>query len=176
MADICAIASGRMVFGDTDGHVVFDTEERLMTLTDRMTGSIGLSGYTATETNASLDVRDIDTLHDLGAINASADVVRGSLYVTTAGGDGTLNGIGWFNAGGTYVHYFGHSGPIGGPITTHSQVTQIAGYTFKASGGHLYLRERVMLKATDSISSSVTFSVTMSAPTLSYNLFCGLFV
>lgn len=176
MVDICEVGAGRMRFRDTDGHIVFDTEERLLTLTDRKTGSIGLSGYTATETNGSLDVRDIDTLHDLGAINAAADVVRGSFFVTTAGGDGTLNSIGWFNAGGTYVHYFGHAGPLGGPITTHGQVTQIAAYTFKASGGHLYLRERVMLKATDSISSSVTFSVTMSAPTLSYNLFCGTFI
>lgn len=165
-----------MRFRDTNDHLVFDTEERLMAITNRVSGSIGLSARTATNTNGSNSGVNVDTSHSLSSIDATADVVRGSFFVSTASGDGTLYNIGWFNASGTYVHAFEHIGPIGGPITTQNQIAAIIALTFKASGGTLSLRERVILRATTSSSPSVTFSITTSAITLSYNLFTGFFV
>lgn len=164
-----------MRFRDTDDHVVFDTEERLMAITNNVSGSIGLSSRTATDTSTSHNPVNVDTLHSLSSVNAAAEVVRGSFFVSTTSGDGTLYNIGWFNASGTYVHMFETIGPLGGPQTTPSQVAVLMGLTFKTSGGTLYLRERVLMRATPSINST-QFSVTSSAVTLSYNLFTGFFV
>jgi hypothetical protein len=164
-----------MRFRDTDGSTIFDTEERLMALTDRASGSAGAYGpYTATQTTTTNTNVDVDTLHSLGSINAAADVVRGSFSVSTVSGDGTLYNLGWFNASGTYVHLFEPAGPIGGPITTYSQITSISCYTFRAISGTLYLHERVLMTAT--VPTAGSFSITASALTLSYNLFCGTFI
>lgn len=165
---------------DVDGHVTFDTEERLFCDTEGhfITGSIALSGYTAQNKNQSdLVLVNVDSLHALASINSAADIVRGSFSVTTSGGtQGGLTNLGWFNAGGSYIHYFGAIPLFTGSFPTlQSQIAQIAAYTFIASGGTLYLHERVFLKArVDATQPTVTFSVTLLPPTFSYNLLCGV--
>lgn len=162
---------------DTDGHTVFDTDERLFVATDRKTGSISLSGYTASNQNlVDLSRIDVGTYHALASINASADIVRGSFFVQTSGGSQGLANIGWFNAGGTYMHYFDGIATAGSPTGGRVNVTQIAAYTFVASGTTLYCHERVCLKAEISHTLGLTNSVTLLPVTLTYNLLCGTFV
>lgn len=178
MVDLLDIDGGRIVMRDTDGHVVFDTDERLFTATNSVSGSVTLGSYTAQNRNGvDLSFINVDTMHALASINASADTVRGSFAVSVSGGQGLLTGLGYFNASGTYVHFFDAVAPVlDGGGSNHSEIAQAAAYTFVASGGQLYIHERVQLKASNSTSASVTNSITLLAPTLTYNLFVGVFV
>lgn len=176
MTTLLNVSAGSIVIKDTDGTTVFDTNERLFCVTDTKSGTKALSSFTASNNNSSNNYVNQDNYYDLGAINAAADTVRGSFYVTTSGGSqGNVAGIGWFNASGTYVHYFGSSAPVLGG-GTNGALCQLALYTFIASGGHLYLNERISLQSTKSTSPSTTFRVTLLAPTFQYNLLCGTFV
>lgn len=168
---------GRIRMWDTSGNLRFDTEERIFTVTNSVSGSIGLSAYTAQNRNGTdLVFINVDTLHALASINSAADTVRGSFSVT-AGGNGVLTGLGWFNASGSYLHFFDAIPPVSaGGGGDNSLIAQMAIYTFIASGGTLYIHERVQLKATISTSSGVTNSVTMLAPSFSYNLLVGTFI
>lgn len=175
MVNLLEASAGRIVLRDTTGDIVFDTNERLFTATDARSGSVSLSGYTATNTYAGGDtLTNVENMILLSAITAGADTVRGAFSVSTAGG-GTVSNLGWFNASGTYVHYFGAAGPVLGG-GNNAQITQFGCYTFIASGGGLYLHERVYLKATTTLSPSTSYSVTMLPLTISYNLLCGTFV
>lgn len=173
MVDLLEISPGRIIMRDTDGTTVFDTDERLFTATDSKSGSITRGPYTATDNNVSSTPIMFETLHNLGSINAAADIVRGSFKVTTAG-QGAVANLGWFNASGTYVHWFGAN--LGVFTGTYFETGQFAFYTFEASGGVLYLRERVAAYADPSASSSITNSFTLLQLTIQYNLLCGTFV
>lgn len=175
MTDLLQVSAGSIVIKDTDGTTVFDTDERLFCATNSVSGSAVMGGYTASETFSGAPVRqDVSTLHSLGSINSSADIVRGSFYVTTTDGTGNATARGWFSAGGTYVHQFVGTGAGGSP-NSNLVVSCIACYTFLASGGTLYLHERVCMRAAGRTSPG-TNSVTFPATTFQYNLLCGTFV
>jgi len=175
LTTLLSISGGNITIRDTDGTIVFNTDERLFCATNSVSGSVSLNGYTATEPFSGTSTRpNVDALYSLASINAAADTVRGSFYVTTGDGTGSVTARGWFNAGGTYVHQFVGTG-VGATPNNNAVVSCIAAYTFLASGGVLYLHERVYMRAADrnSIGSN---SVTFPAVGIQYNLLCGTFV
>ncbi len=178
MTTLLSVSAGNITIRDTDGTVVFNTDERLFCATNSVSGSVTLSAYTASEPFSGTSVRpNVDSLHSLASINASADIVRGAFYVSTGDGSGSVTARGWFNAGGTYVHNFSAVGQgLSSSATNDNTVVScFAAYTFLASGGVLYLHERVVMRAPDKADPGTNF-VSFTAPTFFYNLLCGTFV
>lgn len=169
------IESGRIVARNALGQVVLDTDEGQFIVTDYVDGTITLPGYTATNNNFNNNSRNVDTETVLASINAGADIVRGGFFVTTTSGQGAVSSIGWFNAGGSYVHFGIATGGIFTGGGMHN-LASIAAYTFIAGGGQLKLKQRITLQSDISTSPSVTRSLVMSAPTFQYKLFCGAFI
>lgn len=158
-----------MILSDGAGNAKLDTDEGYFIAGSTLTGTKALSGHTATQQNGSYTNVNVTTAHYLGASSSDATQVRGSFFVTTSDGRG-LHNIGWFNAGGTYVHLF---------FATQPAVSAYAGYTFYVSGGGVYLQERVAMIAPPFIfgdSPALVRSITITAPTFQYNLFVGKFV
>lgn len=154
---------------------VFDSDERLFTATDLITGSVTFPARVATWQTSSHTNVDINSDHSLGFVNADADIVLGSFQVTTFGGSQGIAGIGAFNAGGTYVHYqSGVIAPVSG-TPTNTSIGNMAAYTFFAEDGQLYLNERVMLYAGSTITSA-TLTVTLLSVQFDYKLFVGTLV
>lgn len=170
--------AGAATITDADGTVVFDSDERLFQVTNKVTGSITLPARTARSGGNPLHQPvDVTANHTIGSINSHADTVLGSFRVTVTGGGGTgVTDLGWFCAGGTYVHFAeGNKSYIEQSGGIRSRFTQLATYTFKASGGSLLIAERTVMYADFSL-NSIELSITLKAPTFHYNLNCGSFV
>lgn len=153
-------------------EIVFDSNEKLFNCTDLVPGSITLParvGYTTSDgTHFPFNT---DGLHFLGAINSAADRVLGSFQVTTYGGSQGIEGIGVFNASGTYLHYQGsRRGNYG---FENDQPANVAAYTFIAIGGGLYLNERVHIEAGFPGVAGVAVTVTLLSIRFDYKLFVG---
>jgi len=163
----------------TDGATtVFDTNERLFTVTDGpITGSITFGAYTATRGTGSTNSpvqRNVNTT--ITSINGSANTVRGALKVTTSGSFGVSN-LGWFNASGSYVHLLQPRNPSSFPLGNVG-LPSLAVYSFIASGGSLLINEQVQLQSDPPIylSPATSTSLTMAALTIEYYLFAGAWV
>lgn len=171
------LTTANRIYVTDGGTTVFDTDDRLFTVTDVVTDSITLDEHVATRTispttNSPIDINTNITLH---SINSSADTVRGAFYVSAAGTKGALLDLGWFNASGSYVHLLYPRFPaLGG--TTNAGLPSIAVYTFVASGGSLVLNEQVRLESQPVISPDTSTSVTLPGATLQYHLFCGAWI
>lgn len=167
------IESGRIVAKNALGQVVLDTDEGQFIVTDYVDGTIALSGYTASNQNFNNSPVNVDTETVLASINAGADIVRGGFFVTTTSGQGNVSSIGWFNAGGSYLHLsIATSGIF---VDGYYNLASLAAYTFVAGGGQLKLKQRICLQS-DISRNNVTRSLVMSAPTFQYKLFCGAFI
>lgn len=166
-----SFANGRMVITDTDGHVVFDSDEGLFHAISLHSGSITLPTRQARYRFSDLDEPvniDIDHLLASG-IHPEADTVVGSVKATSTTPHGIARFSGWFNASGTIMYY--------NDSTTFSRAqppNNIACYTFKARGGQLVLNERVLIRANDT--SGLTVTISLLSVTFDYKLFCGRFV
>lgn len=164
-------SSGRMTLTDASGTVKFDTDRGFFVPTNYITGSYGLSTRTATNNLSSGRSNvDVSTSYNLASVNSAADVVRG-VFSVTASDNGGVSNLGWFNAGGTYVHLF---------ETTVNEVNLFGGYTFVAESGWLRLYERVILCARN-INPLVdppglTTTASLPGPTLTYRIYAGTFV
>lgn len=165
------MSSGRILFRNPAGSVVFDSDEKLFQATSRETGTKVLGSWTASFTSSGSVFTDVntDTLHALKTINSTCDTVVGAFKVSVASGSAGVSGIGWFNASGSYMHY------LASAIGTNTIAQQMAAFTFEASGGTLYLRERVILRAAGGIGAPSS-SVTLQQITFDYNLYVGSFV
>ena len=171
------LSTDRIIISDTDGHIVFDTNEKLFNGTNFVSGSIERPSRQATwrhdpgETGVAHDV-NINTDVTLASIHASANAVVGSFKVSASDGKG-VHGLGWFAATGTYVHYWSGQAIQGESPGDHHYSRNRAAYSFFASGGNLRLNERVTLGA-DHITNADT-SITLSAITFEFKLYCGTF-
>jgi hypothetical protein len=167
------ISAGQMVVVDETVDppvIVFDSSEKLFNCTDLVSGSVSLPARSAVAPTGKPTVTtSIDANHLLGSVHASATHVFGSFVVSTGGGYG-LDGLGLFNAAGTYVHYQSAQTAHNGATFFHP--TNFAGYTFFASAGGLYLNERVFLE-TGTVIPNITLSITLLAVTFNYKLFVG---
>src|SRR5262245_31488694 len=116
MVDLLDLSGTRFRMRDVDGTVIFDTEERLFTVTDfGITGALQTDGYTARNISAVdthnvnggsfvAGIVNIEQSHTLATgLNTAADTVRGAFSVATSGGtQGGLTNLGSFNASGSY--------------------------------------------------------------------------
>lgn len=171
------------IYDDTSSGApkVYGTDWRLFHYTDGistpMTGTVSTPTRTATRTITSSsnvhDYVDIDVNTPIRSIHAMADVVRGQFFVSTSGTAYGVSNIGWFDASGSYVHYLGpNNAALGGPGNV--SLKSIASYTFYASGGTLYLNERVRLDAPRSFSNGV-YRTILNGVTFQYSLRAGTF-
>jgi hypothetical protein len=169
-------SAGRIRATDAAGNVIFDTDERLFTVTDGpLTGTVATNGgsdrsFAFSSTGTAQYHVTADTV--ISSVNAAATVVRGAFQSTVVGSNTGIANKGWFNASGSYVATMYATGPaLGGlnNVTLNSFVT----FTFMISGGNLILRERYRV-CTPLPSSSPT--VIVRSHSLQYHLFCGAFV
>lgn len=171
MVDIVSATSGRLVLKDTDGHTVFDSDEKLFQATSRVTGSVVVGPWTASFVSPTITDVDTNVQHSLANINSSCDTVVGAFYVSSTSNYGVAN-FGWFNASGTYLHY--HDAALF-PSTNRILLQEFVQFTFLASGGTLYLHEQVKLRAGVGLGIPNN-RITIPAITFSYNLYVGSFV
>lgn len=179
------IESGRVLITDSmaGGVTVFDSNERMFAGTDGVsgliTGTLTLSSRTATRviTSSSNTHTPVNVNSNIvvASINSTANTVRGQIYVTDPSGAAHgITNFGWFDASGTYVHYLGpNNAALGG--SGNVSMTNIAAYTFLASGGQLLFNERCILHAPRSVSNG-TYTRTLPGPTIQYNLYVGTFI
>lgn len=170
MTTLLEATSGSLILRDTDGSIVFDSDEKLFQATNRAVGSVTRGPWTATKTwPSTVNSVDADTNTFLQSVNAACNTVVGSFKLTSVGSPAYgVGGLGWFNAGGSYVHYQqGLSGSYA-----------LIAFTFFCSGGGLYLKERVLLAAQTPTGSGGDNLRThqVLALTFDYNLYCGSFV
>ncbi len=192
MVNLLDLSGTRFLMHDTSGNTIFDTEERLFTVTDfGITGSIQTDGYTARNRNVTdtyntnggsfvAGILNIDTSHTLTTgLNTAADTVRGAFSVATAAGtQGGVTGLGFFNASGTYLHYMDgiSTNTPTLPAGSKNAMRVVAAYTFLISSGTLSLHERVYIQADIETTNTVTNSITLLRPTFTYNVFVGVWV
>lgn len=171
MTTLLSVSSGAIVFRDTSGNIIFDSSEKLFQATSRHTGTKVVGSWTASYNAGSGTITDVntDTAHSLATINADCDTVVGAFKVSIASGSQGVAGVGWFNASGSYVHYFDSS------IPARTVCQSMAAFTFRASGGSLFLHERVVLRAYVGLGAP-TNSLTLQQITFDYNLYVGSFI
>ena len=170
MTQLLSISSGQIVLRDTSGAIVFDSNEKLFQATSRVTGSVNVGPWTASyngTSGARTDV-NVDTNHLLASVNSACDTVVGAFQATSSDSRGVV-GLGWFNAGGTYMYFHDAA------TTTRVFAQEMVAFTFFCSGGGLYLNERVVMRAITGLSAP-TNTITLAQVTLAYNLYCGSFV
>lgn len=146
-------------------EVTFDTDDRLFFSTDFLTGSLNIPERTSASYQTYTHV--IDDCH------SSADKVVGVVNLDVSGlsVDAGIPGFGWFNAGGTYLHFL--DGRSGTRFHQHGNVARMSTYTFFCEGGELKCYETTNLANVDSFSGNVVF--TQRAFTLHYRIWCGTF-
>lgn len=160
MTDLLNITSGRIVIRDTDGSITFDTDERPFLPLATINGSITVPERSGTSNSGGIvTLSDVNASTLIATCPAVCNVLRGAFYVSASGAFG-ITGLGYFNAGGTYIHA--------------REAATICAYTFYASGGGVYLHERSIVMADVPASGSQT--QTIFAATLIYRLIAGVFL
>lgn len=171
MTTLLSVSGGAIVFRDTSGNIVFDSSEKLFQATSQHTGTQVVGNWTASFDNPTATFTDVntDTTHALATINSACDTVIGAFKVSVASGSAGVAAAGWFNASGSYVHYFDSS------IPARTICQSMAAFTFRAAGGSLFLHERVVLRAAGGLGTPSN-SITLQQITFDYNLYVGSFV
>lgn len=153
--------------------IVLDSSEHLFHCTDLVSGFITLPARQSfTYNGGPANPLNINTNHFVTSINANANIVLGGFSVTTFGGAQGIAGLGVYDAGGTYMHYQDGSPNWSTMQVSNNEVTSVAAYTFIASGGGLYLNERVYLDA-GTVVHNVTLTRTLLSVRFDYKLFVG---
>lgn len=171
MTDLLEIGAGLIRLRDASGAVKFDSNEKLFQATEKIVDTVTVGGWTASFNGGTGIATDVNTdvEHVLATINAHNDTVVGAFEVTAVGGKG-VTGLGWFNAGGTYMHF--HDGAV---PASRGVCQEMATFTFRARSSQLVLHERVILRAIVGIGVP-TNSITLGAVTFDYQLYVGSFV
>lgn len=167
---------GRIVLTDaTDTDVVFDSDEALFSC-KLYTGSFSLGSRSATTSGFSgTSNYEAETDHVLQAVVSGYDTVTGGFKVTTSTPTGVAN-LGWFNAGGTYVHYLDPTSAVLREGTGENwYLSSFVAYTFMIVGTNLVMRESILLRA-QGTGFNKTNTITLLPVTLDYKLFCGKFI
>jgi hypothetical protein len=175
------LSSGKIEIRDTNGDLVFSTDERTFILTDYVDSDVVGQHVTPVRdatcvgpagTFTDVDV-DVDTV--LATINNEADTVFGAFKVATTGITPMADG-GWFVGNGTYMHaQFPVANTNGDPTLQFASIFGLVAYTFKATGGQLIFNERAMMRATHRTVAG-TNTATMPVTTVDFKMFCGKFI
>lgn len=160
-------ANGRGLITDTDGVVRFDTNGFLFHITDRaINSSITIPTRNCPKSGSNPTIIEVN--HQIGTCNASATHIVGMFKVSAVSGQSGVPYNKYFDASGTYVHAF--SPVVGGNLGVDNLSLQLyAAYTFRCSGGKVYLEERTRLP--------VVGNATVAIPqhTITWKLRAGLF-
>lgn len=173
--------AGRIHVTNQNRQTIFDTDEGLFVVTDVLNGSIVMPARSgAYYDGAGFSDANIDTDHLVGACNAAADVVRGTFEVVAGAGSGkshTLAGLGRFNANGTYIAYHDFRTAFTRSGTGENwNGTTCCTYTFFASGGSVYVKEKSRIQADTCLAPGCSVTRTMIGATFNYDLIVGTFV
>lgn len=133
------------VLEDTIGRRIFDSAERMFHVTDTWIGTVSF-GALASGVGSNLS-RNVTTV--LGSCNAAATHLVGAFRVAFPGSTNPsgVPGFGWFNAGGTYIHWFDgstftSSGFANNPLLK-DRVNAWGHYTPRVAGGQFVIDERI---------------------------------
>lgn len=170
------IDAGRIrVVDGSSGYVALDTDGKLFHQTNYLSGSISI---TARSSGINTNI-DVNTTHTLGACSADATHVIGAFQVSFPGSsnESGVPGFGWFNAGGSYLHWFDgstftSSGYANNPLVK-ANLSQFSLYTYRVAGGLFLLDEWVRIAGYTT--GGIASSYTMYAFTMNYRLRAGLF-
>lgn len=164
------VTNNQIVVTDTAGEVKFNSDDPMFFATDFKTGSVSIplrdqSVYQLTE-----------FVYDLGPVNAIASRVVGVFRVDFGPVIESYDtpGYGWFNAGGTYMHYGrGNLQFLDPPFyLTNTFFETCALYTFRISAGRLQLFEQVQVS---NKTTSGFYAFFLRPFVLHYRLWCGRF-
>jgi hypothetical protein len=169
------ISAGRIRLSDTTGHAVLDTDERLFHQTDYLAGSITIP---ARSSGVGSNV-DVSRVMALGGCSADATHVIGAFQVVFPGTSNPsgVPGFGWFNVGGSYLHWFDGSSLTSAGLAndpyTKSELTQFSLYTYRVAAGQFLLDEWVRIAGYTN--GGWGLSYTMNSFVMNYRLRAGLF-
>lgn len=168
------ISSGSIEMTDGSGNVRFSTAEKLFIPLTYLSGSITIDPLNSSQSaGIPIEQHFIDTDTTLDSCHADADTVRGAFKVETSTGAAVgVHDLGWFNAGGTYLHIIGGTSENTANLGNR-QPGVIAAYTFFCDGGSLKLNQMIRLVAPYHPGST---SLNMVEFDIYYELFCGTFV
>lgn len=159
--------NGRALITDpVTGAIVFDSNQKMFTgVLYEGVKNVPARTHADSERALSLDIDENDRLR---SIPDEFDTVVGAFKVTTSGDFGVAN-IGWFQAGGTYVHYWDGVGRNNRP-SENATLAHCAAYTFYADNGGLWFNERVLLIA------DTGRKITINPIRFDYRLYAGTFI
>lgn len=154
---------GRILIKD-GAHTVFDTDQKLLAITDTVTGTYSIPARAAPS-------NVVGTYTIATGLPSVVDFVAGMMKVTTIDPFFGVAGTRWLTVGGTYVHML--VGAYRSNDTECRNIQSACLLTFTASGGSLILNER-----TYSRSHAVPGGTwpSMLAMDIDYHIICGTFV
>jgi hypothetical protein len=168
-------ASG-MKIEDTTGRRIFDSNERMFHVTDTITGTRSIAAKSS-GINAS---HSTNTTYVLGSCHAAATHLIGAFRITFPGASNPsgVPGFGWFNAGGSYIHWFDGSTCVSPSGYANNPALKIdltvwAQYTPRVAGGQFLLDEWVHVFGFTS--GGIASSYILNAFNLQYHFKAGLF-
>lgn len=172
MARLLEVNAGLIRLKDTASRIIFDSNEKLFQAVSYHTGAQVCGSWTASYNANNGAIFDVDTdiVHFLAPINSVCDTAVGAFSVSTSSPGYGVQGLGWFNASGSYVHYF--DAPS---ATTKNLCQQFCAFSFECDSGWLRLRERVVLRALVGIGVPSN-SITVNEITFDYKIYVGSFV
>lgn len=146
-------------------EVTFDTDDRLFFAADYIVGSLNIPERSTAHRRT--------YSHTLESCSAEADKIVGVINLDVSGVniDAGVPGFGWFNAGGTYLHFL--DGSNSSQAYPHGEVGRMSTYTFYCEGGNLKCFETTFLNNVNPFNGNILF--TQRAFTLHYRIWCGTF-
>lgn len=166
MTDLLDISPTGIILRDTDGSVRFDTAEGLFHPTDSLASSINLSWGTYSAATA----YDLTNSYAIGTCMASSTIVTGAMWVE--GDSETPAGLA-FSANGTYVHRLHWLFDVSDTRMLSNR--HAIAYTFEATGGIVYLRERICMATYDNGGLQSLLGNSLVPFTIHYSLKIGRF-
>jgi hypothetical protein len=185
------ISAGR-IYTTNGPDITFDTDVPRLIITDQRSGSIARPQYRARAVNFTYDTEIVDTVVDvsLGSCALAATDVFGmqrSVWSSAPTSDNSnlaaaTNGGEWISVSGSLVEYVCGGADDGRGITAgFAEISDMVNFKgllmvdYYCSGGVIYLRETCKLRAYCAEASGFTFTTTIPARTIEYNLLCGYY-
>lgn len=186
------LEAGRIYTTDTAGNITFDTNDPRLIITNQVTGSVARPQYRARAVNFNPAVEIVDTVVDvpIGTCATAATDVFGmqrSVWSANPTSDNSnlaaaTNGGEWISVSGSLVEYVCGGADDGQGITAgFSLISRMVNFKgllmvdYYCSGGIVYLRETCKLRAYCGEANGLTFTTTIPARTVQYNLLTGYY-
>jgi len=171
VTDLLTIDGGKIEVRNAAGDIRFTTDEPMFHVTNTINSSINITFPFNPATNPYIRIQS----YTRESVNPAATHVFGVLQ-TSGDSYGRLPGGTWFDAGGTYVHrQHWWTNNANGAFDRAVTMQHLIHYTFRVSGGVLFLDEdaRFAPYSTNGLQSQLP--VSLSSFTITYKLKIGLF-